>query len=116
MDFIFDRFPMIWQFLNFINFYILGSGDSSSNKMVSESCKMTNEVNSDQMMANGNNAAGSALSKVNKTKVSFFSLTKGVWIVKAISFKNDFAFLQHFTWNFSPITWLFLHTYVGNFM
>ena len=78
MDFIFDRFPMIWQFLNFINFYILGSGDSSSNKMVSESCKMTNEVNSDQMMANGNNAAGSALSKVNKTKVSFFSLTKGV--------------------------------------
>jgi len=43
-----------------------GSGDSSSNKMVSESCKMTNEVNSDQMMANGNNAAGSALSKIGR--------------------------------------------------
>ena len=42
-----------------------GLGDSSSsNKMVSsENCKMTNEINSDQMMANGNNA-GSALSKV----------------------------------------------------
>ena len=32
--------------------------------MVSESCKQTNEFNSDQLMANGNNA-GSALSKVN---------------------------------------------------
>ena len=46
-------------------FFIAGSGDSSCNvKMVSESCKQTNEFNSDQLMANGNNA-GSALSKVN---------------------------------------------------
>lgn len=44
-----------------------GLGDSSSsNKMVSsENCKMTNEINSDQMMANGNNA-GSALSKIGR--------------------------------------------------
>lgn len=44
-----------------------GSGDSSCNvKMVSESCKQTNEFNSDQLMANGNNAAGSALSKIGR--------------------------------------------------
>ena len=51
-------------------FFIAGSGDSSCNvKMVSESCKQTNDFNSDQLMANGNNA-GSALSKVTVLTVN----------------------------------------------